>query len=131
MYDRNTMIIPHVPKNDNTLRMSVDNPDPLRPADVTRLEKIKGRFFIKDPLSGRKDVEVLYVTSSNLNMVAYSHSRKVLRVEFKGSGKLRRARQYQYYGVPPNIFNALKRANSKGRFFYRAIRTSYAYQRLT
>ena len=130
MIDRNTMIIPHVPKNDNSLRMSVDNPDPLRPADVTRLEKIRGRFFVKDPVSARKDVEVIYVTSSNLNMLAYSHSRMVLRVQFKGY-KGRGGRVYQYYGVKPNIFNALKRANSKGRFFYRAIRTSYAYQRLS
>jgi hypothetical protein len=131
MIDRNTMIIPSMPKHHAEYASKADDPNPLRPADVARLEKIKGRFFIKDPLSGRKDVEVLYVTSSNLNMLAYSHSRKVLRVEFKGSGKLRRARSYQYYGVPPNIFNALKRANSKGRFFYRAIRTSYAYQRLS
>jgi hypothetical protein len=95
MIDRNTMIIPSMPKHHAEYASKADDPNPLRPADVARLEKIKGRFFIKDPLSGRKDVEVLYVTSSNLNMLAYSHSRKVLRVEFKGSGKLRRPRTYQ------------------------------------
>ena len=94
------------------------------------MERVLSRFFVKDPLSGRKDVEVIYVTSSNLKMVAYSHSRQVMRVTFLGSGKLRRERQYRYFNVPPRIFNALKRAGSKGRFFYYAIRTRYPYQRL-
>ena len=94
------------------------------------MERVLSRFFVKDPLSGRRDVEVIYVTSSNLKIVAYSHSRQVMRVTFLGSGRLKRERQYRYFNVPPNIFNALKRAGSKGRFFYYAIRTRYPYQRL-
>jgi hypothetical protein len=94
------------------------------------MERVLSRFFVKDPLSGRKDVEVIYVTSSNLKIVAYSHSRQVMRVTFLGSGKLRIERQYQYFNVHPRIFNALKRAGSKGRFFYYAIRTRYPYQRI-
>jgi hypothetical protein len=104
------------------------SPRPL--SNPGNLERVLSRFFVKDPLSGRKDVEVIYVTSSNLKIVAYSHSRQVMRVTFKGSGKLKRERQYRYFNVPPRIFEALKRAGSKGRFFYYAIRTRYPYQRM-
>ena len=104
------------------------SPRPIsKPGDM---ERVLSRFFVKDPLSGRRDVEVIYVTSSNLKSVAYSHSRQVMRVTFLGSGRLKGERQYRYFNVPPNIFNALKRAGSKGRFFYYAIRTRYPYQRL-
>lgn len=104
------------------------NPRPL--SNPGSMERVLSRFFVKDPLSGRKDVEVIYVTSSNLKIVAYSHSRQVMRVTFLGSGKLRTERQYRYFNVPPRIFEALKRAGSKGRFFYYAIRTRYPYQRM-
>ena len=110
------------------IERSAVNPRPL--SNPGSMERVLSRFFVKDPLSGRKDVEVIYVTSSNLKAVAYSHSRQVMRVTFIGSGRLKQQRQYQYFNVPPRIFNGLKRAGSKGRFFYYGIRTRYPYQRL-
>jgi hypothetical protein len=75
------------------------------------MEKVRSRFFVKDEISGKKDLEVVYVTSSNITFAAYSHSRNVLRVGFKGG------RQYQYYNVSPKVFEVLKRVGSKGRYF--------------
>ena len=120
---RGNIQIPH-----NTMQPNLTRADPTsprtRPVDKTRMDKVLSRFFIKDELSGKKDIELIYLQSSNLNFAAYSHSRGVLRVGFKGG------RQYQYFGCPRRIFDALKRSSSKGRFFYYAIRTRYPYQRV-
>jgi len=108
---------PHMNKADRT------SPG-MRPADRTRMEKVLSRFFIKDEISGKKDLEVVYVTSSNITFAAYSHSRNVMRVGFKGG------RVYQYYNVPPKAFEVFKRVGSKGRFWYWNGRKRYAYQRI-
>ena len=108
---------PHMNKADRT------SPG-MRPADRTRMEKVLSRFFIKDEISGKKDLEIVYVTSSNITFAAYSHSRNVMRVGFKGG------RVYQYYNVPPKAFEVFKRVGSKGRLWYWHGRKRYAYQRI-
>lgn len=120
---RGNVQIPHSTMQPNLTRADSSSPAG-RAADKSRMDKVLSRFFIKDEISGKKDLELIYLQSSNLNFAAYSHSRGVLRVGFKGG------RQYQYFGCPRRIFDALKRSSSKGRFFYHAIRTRYPYQRV-
>ena len=120
---RGNVQIPHNTMQPNITRADSSSPG-IRPVDKSRMDKVLSSVFIKDEISGKKDLELIYLQSSNLNFAAYSHSRGVLRIGFKGS------RQYQYFGVPRRIFDALKRSSSKGRFFYFAIRTRYPYQRV-
>ena len=120
---RGNIQIPHNTMQPNITRADSSSPQ-IRPVDKTRMDKVLSRFFIKDELSQKKDIELIYLQSSNLNFAAYSHSRGVLRVGFKGG------RQYNYYGVPRRIFEALKRSSSKGRFFYFGVRMRYSYQRV-
>lgn len=119
----NTMIDHQTKQRSKVNRATGDAPQP-RKIDNLRDEKILGRFFVKDRLSGKKSMEVVYVTSSNLVMAVYAHDRKVLRIQFKNGS------MYDYYGVPPRVFEVLKKVGSKGRFHYRSIRRSYAYKRV-
>lgn len=64
------------------------------------------------------------VRSSNLEAVAYNPWLGILTIRFHGS------RTYEYYGVPPEVHRALMQADSKGRFHYYNIRTSYSYARI-
>ena len=106
------------------MNKAADSSPGMRPADRARMEKVRSRFFVKDEISGKKDLEVVYVTSSNITFAAYSHSRNVLRMGFKGG------RQYQYYNVPPKVFEVFKRVGSKGRFWYHNGRKRFPYQRI-
>jgi len=119
----NTMIDHNVAGRSGVRKATGDAPSP-RAVDSLRSEKVLGRFFVFDEISGKKDLEVIYVTSSNLVMVAYSHSRKMMRVQFKNGS------QYNYYGVPAKVMDTMKKVGSKGRFHYRAIRKRYPYQRV-
>jgi len=94
--------------------------DPRSPAERIRAKS----FFIKDLRTGEKDIEVIYVASSNLNMVSYSASRRVMHVKFKSGSA------YNYFAVPPHIMILLSNASSKGRYHYYNVRMSFAYQRV-
>jgi len=89
-----------------------------------KTERILGRFFMKDPKTGEKDIEVIYVTSSNLDMVAYSTNKRIMRVKFKSGST------YDYFSVPPRVMNIMKRVGSKGRYHYYNIRMTFAYKRI-
>ena len=124
----NTRTRGHVQIGHHTMQPSRKETAPMgkamRPADRNRMEKVRSRFFVFDEISGKKDIELVYVTSSNISFAAYSHSRNVLRMGFRGG------RQYQYYNVPPKAFEVFKRVGSKGRFWYYNGRKRYPYQRL-
>ena len=64
------------------------------------------------------------VKSSNLKRIGYDPSESVLEIEFLSGGK------YIYNDVPKNIFLSLKRAPSKGKYFWRKIRDVYEYERI-
>lgn len=64
------------------------------------------------------------VVSSNLKSVGYDLESNTLEIEFQ-SGAV-----YQYYGVPPEIYEALMRAPSHGSYFYANIRDRYPYRRV-
>lgn len=67
----------------------------------------------------------LAVRSSVMKSVHYDRSRRALKVTFN-SGKT-----YEYGSLPPQVFRELMQADSKGRFFLRAIRPVYPYRVVT
>ena len=64
------------------------------------------------------------VTSTNLKKIYYDKTRQVMTVEFN-SGPT-----YEYSKVPQKMYNYLKRAKSKGKYFHKKIRFSYPYKRI-
>lgn len=62
--------------------------------------------------------------SSNLYSAHYDADSAVLTIEF------RNGRVYEYYAVPPTIYDGLMRASSKGRYHHQWIRDRYRYGRV-
>ena len=67
-------------------------------------------------------MRVATVESTTLATVAYDETRKLLQLEF-GSRAI-----YLYFGVPPEVPQALLGAPSKGRYFNQAIRGRFRYR---
>ena len=65
------------------------------------------------------------VNSSVLQTLGYDDHDNVLEVEFHTG------RVYQYFGVPPAIYNDLLHAPSLGEFFNRQIRNEYRFVEVT
>ena len=55
--------------------------------------------------------------------MGYAPESRTLEVEFHHGAV------YQYLGVPPNVHEALMRAESKGTFLNREVRDIYPYER--
>jgi hypothetical protein len=53
----------------------------------------------------------LYVRSSNLRSVGYFPEEDILEIEFQNG------RIYQYFRVPPEVYDELMRARSHGKYF--------------
>jgi hypothetical protein len=64
------------------------------------------------------------VKSSNIHSVGYDSQEMILQIQFLKGGV------YKYYGVPETVFNALMRAESKGKFARRNIYYNYRYERV-
>jgi KTSC domain len=64
------------------------------------------------------------VESSTLSTVAYDRAGQVLRLEFRSRTV------YCYFGVPPDVYQDLMEADSKGSYFNRNIRARFPYLRL-
>ncbi len=64
------------------------------------------------------------VASSNIASIGYDSATETLEVEFL-SGSI-----YQYYNVPENMYNQLRKASSKGRFLHIYIKNAYPYSRV-
>ena len=69
-------------------------------------------------------MEMVKVKSSNLDSIGYNESDRKLRVLFKGG------RLYEYSNVPIDIFIALQKAESLGKFFQANVRTSFKFERI-
>jgi len=63
------------------------------------------------------------VDSTNLRSVGYHRGERVLEIEFKVGSV------YRYRAVPLKVYEALMRADSKGRHFSRQIRGRYEFKR--
>lgn len=64
------------------------------------------------------------VESSMLRSAGYDAEHSVLELEFN-SGRV-----YQYFDVPPEVFEELIAADSKGRYFLDAIDDCYLYRQV-
>lgn len=64
------------------------------------------------------------VDSSSLRSIGYDAATQTLEVEFE------KGAVYSYAGVPHEIWLALKRAESKGRFFQAYVRDRYRTSRI-
>jgi len=64
------------------------------------------------------------VSSSNLSSVGYDEEDRVLEIEFNSGGV------YQYYDVPPRIYEGLMNASSHGSYFHREIKGNYRYDQI-
>lgn len=61
--------------------------------------------------------------SSNISRFRYDESNRILTVEFKNGGT------YDYYDVPPIVFEQMKSAPSKGQFLAQQVKGNYRYAR--
>ena len=64
------------------------------------------------------------VVSSNIVSAGYEPSSETLEIEFASGGV------YQYYNVPPSIYEAFLAAPSKGRFLVSQIKDRFPYARV-
>jgi hypothetical protein len=66
-------------------------------------------------------MELITVESSMIHAVGYDPEKHVLEVVFNTG------RTYQYADVPPEVYEGLLKAESKGRYFLANIRDVYPY----
>jgi hypothetical protein len=69
-------------------------------------------------------MERIAVNSSNLRSVGYDPVEEMLEVEFHSGGV------YQYFEVPLEIYQALIREPSKGKYFAEFINEKYRFRRI-
>ena len=63
------------------------------------------------------------VESKSIASIGFHSELRVLEIEFR-SGAL-----YRYFSVPRSIFEALQKAESKGRYFSQSIRGKFEFKR--
>lgn len=64
------------------------------------------------------------VVSSNVKAVGHDPEDRALYVEFRDGSR------YRYEGVSPEVFRALLRAESKGKFIHARIAKRYKFRRM-
>ena len=64
------------------------------------------------------------VQSSNIHSVGYDAGDQLLEIEFHSGGI------YEYYRVPPETYRSLLKADSKGKYFHRNVKSTYKYKRI-
>jgi hypothetical protein len=69
-------------------------------------------------------IERRVVTSTSIAGLGYHPRLEVLEVAFR-SGAV-----YRYFGVPRPVFDALMKADSKGRYFSQTIRNRFEFRRV-
>ncbi len=69
-------------------------------------------------------MQLVTVESSMIHAVGYDAERRILEVVFNTG------RTYQYFDVPPEEYEGLLNADSKGRYFLANIRDVYAYSQV-
>lgn len=62
-----------------------------------------------------------YFSSTAIRRAEYNEQSRTLTIWFVESG-----RPYDYYGVPPSVYQGLLNASSKGTYFNLYIRDQYA-----
>lgn len=76
------------------------------------------------PAAAPPRIDRVAVASSSLVSIGFAREARTLEIEFR-SGSI-----YRYIGVPVRVFEELKKAESKGRYFAQSIRGKYEFQRI-
>lgn len=69
-------------------------------------------------------MEYANVSSSNVSAVGFDDESSTLGVRFTNGA------EYNYFGVPRNVFDSLLSAPSVGRFLNQYVKSVYPYQRV-
>jgi hypothetical protein len=64
------------------------------------------------------------ISSSNISELGYDEDRRILEVLFHGGSV------YQYFDVPPQIYNELRQASSVGQYINANIKGHFRYARV-
>jgi len=64
------------------------------------------------------------VSSTSVRSIGYDAGTKILEVELRNNGI------YQYFGVPPRVFDDLRNAASVGRYYSKFVRDEYEYRKI-
>ncbi|TMJ35195.1 MAG: KTSC domain-containing protein [Alphaproteobacteria bacterium] len=64
--------------------------------------------------------------SAAISRIVYEPEMQTLNIWFRETGEL-----YRYYDVPPRVYDAFRKAMSKGRFFNRHIKDRYPFQHMS
>ena len=67
-------------------------------------------------------MEMINVDSSNINAIGYEDG--TLRIRFNDGS------EYDYYGVPQNVFEDFLKSDSKGKFLHQNIKGQFQYAKL-
>ena len=94
--------------------------------EVRRPVSQRGRTHpMEAPMPGMPEQpQKVLLESSAIKRFKYNIDKKVLRIWFVEGGV------YDYYKVPESVVLTLADAQSKGRYFYYNIRTSYDFRRI-
>jgi len=76
------------------------------------------------PASATSSLLHARLDSSSLHSVGYVAQTSTMEVAFRNGSV------YRYFGVPLKVYEDLLSADSKGRYFIAAIRTSFRFQRI-
>lgn len=76
------------------------------------------------PTATAARIERVPVDSSSLVSIGFAREARILEIQFR-SGAI-----YRYLKVPPMVFEELKKAESKGRYFAQSIRGKYQFYRM-
>jgi hypothetical protein len=69
-------------------------------------------------------MKLVTVESSMIHAIGYDKEKRVLEIVFNTG------RTYQYLDVPPEAYDNLMKADSKGRYFLSNIKDMYEYRQL-
>jgi hypothetical protein len=64
------------------------------------------------------------IESSSIKSIGYEPEGKLLEIELRGGGI------YQYFQVPPKVFDDLINAASAGRYYSKYVRAVYKYRKV-
>ena len=88
---------------------------------------LAGCWFVGLPAAAAelaRSVERVTVESSSLASIGFDRTTRVLEIEFRSGAS------YRYLAVPLAVFEEMKKASSKGRYFAQFIRGKYEFQRV-
>jgi hypothetical protein len=90
--------------------------------DYKQYLTLKGKE--KKVMDANRNIPMFPIESKNIKSIGYNANTRTLRIEFK-QGSF-----YDYAGVPPEIFQQIMVAESKGKFFRAEIKGRYAFNKV-